>query len=46
MAAKVAHPIHDGPFVGAGSGECRYEDVGYCPNCETKPNFHGAPVKG
>lgn len=46
MAVQVAHPIHDGPFPMSGSGECRYEEVGYCPNCERKPNFHGAPVSG
>jgi rubredoxin len=42
MEAKVAHPIHISP--GAGFGECRYESVGYCPNCERKPDFHGNPV--
>jgi len=46
MGARVAHPVHDGPFPGAGSGECEYETIGYCPNCEKKPDFHGAPVSG
>ena len=44
MAVNVAHPIHDGPFPGSGSGQCDYVEVGYCPNCETKPSFHGAPI--
>ncbi len=46
QAVQVAHPVHDGPFALSGSGECRYETVGYCPNCERKPSFHGAPVSG
>lgn len=41
--AHVAHPIW--VSEGAGFGECQYEDVGYCPNCEKKPNFHGHPVR-
>lgn len=45
MSAQVAHPIHDGPFEGAGGGRCEYESVGYCPNCEKKPDFHGAPIR-
>ncbi len=44
MAVQVAHPIWDGPFPASGSGECSYEEVGYCPNCEKKPNASGAPV--
>jgi rubrerythrin len=43
MAATVAHPIWDGPGA-SGSGECDYESVGYCPNCEKKPGFHGAAI--
>jgi hypothetical protein len=46
MGAQVAHPIHDGPFPLSGSGSCEYETIGYCPNCERKPGFHGAPVSG
>lgn len=46
QAVQVAHPVHDGLFPLSGSGECRYESVGYCPNCEKKPGFHGAPVSG
>jgi hypothetical protein len=42
-AEEVAHPIWDGPFPMSGSGGCEYESVPYCPKCETKPNFHGAP---
>lgn len=45
LAAKVAHPVHDGLFPLSGSGECRYETVPYCPRCEVKPAFHGAPIK-
>ena len=45
QATQVAHAIHDGPFPLSGSGKCEYEDVPYCPKCETKPSFHGAPVK-
>lgn len=44
MAAQVAHPIWDGPFPMSGSGQCHYETVPYCPKCETKPSFHGAPI--
>lgn len=44
MAARVAHPIHDGPFPLSGSGQCEYEVIGYCPNCEKKPSFHGTPI--
>ena len=44
MAAKVAHPIWDGPFPCSGSGQCHYETVPYCPECETAPNFNGAPI--
>ncbi len=44
MGAQVAHPVHDGIFPGSGSGECRYETVPYCPNCEQEPSFHGAPI--
>jgi rubrerythrin len=43
MAATVAHPIWDGPGA-SGSGECDYEKIGYCPNCEKKPGFHGAAI--
>ncbi|MEX0933091.1 MAG: hypothetical protein WDZ77_03280 [Candidatus Pacearchaeota archaeon] len=42
--AKVAHPIHDGPFPLSGSGRCEYEVVPYCPNCEEKPRYHGSPI--
>ncbi|HEY9583158.1 MAG TPA: hypothetical protein VJK09_02510 [Candidatus Paceibacterota bacterium] len=43
LGSKVAHPIWIRGFAG-GSGECEYETVPYCPNCEKKPNFNGAPV--
>lgn len=45
LVAIVAHPIHDGPFPLSGSGKCKYEDVPYCPKCETKPSFHGSPIR-
>lgn len=41
-AENRAHPIHDGPFPLSGSGQCYYEQVPYCPKCETKPAFHGS----
>lgn len=44
LGATVAHPIHIARFGGAGGGECKYEEIGYCPNCERKPDFHGTPV--
>ncbi len=44
MGARVAHPIWDGPFECSGSGQCSYQTVPYCPKCETKPNFSGAPI--
>ena len=43
LGAQVAHPVWVRGFTGGG-GECRYETVPYCPNCETKPNSHGSPV--
>lgn len=43
FGAQVAHPVWIRGFSGGG-GECRYETLPYCPNCEKKPNFHGAPV--
>lgn len=42
--ATVAHPIWDGPFPMSGSGRCHYETIPYCPKCETKPDFRGAPI--
>ncbi len=44
LSQRVAHPIWDGPSPMSGHGECRYEEVPYCPNCERKPNFSGAPI--
>jgi len=44
MSARVAHSIWDDPFRCSGSGRCHYENVPYCPKCETKPDFHGSPV--
>jgi len=46
QAATVAHSIHSRLFPGAGSGEVHNEIVGYCPNCEKKPNFYGTPILG
>lgn len=45
MSATVARPIWDGPFPCSGSGRCQYQDTPYCPNCETKPGFHGSPIR-
>jgi len=44
LAARIAHPIWDGPFAMSGSGRCSYEQVPYCPKCEPKPDFNGSPV--
>jgi hypothetical protein len=44
LAARIAHPIWDGPFPMSGIGRCVYEEVPYCPKCEPKPNSHGSPV--
>ncbi|OGZ33306.1 MAG: hypothetical protein A2174_01005 [Candidatus Portnoybacteria bacterium RBG_13_41_18] len=44
MAARIAHPIWDGPFAMSGSGGCTYEETPYCPKCEQPPNFNGSPV--
>jgi hypothetical protein len=44
LGANVAHPVHFREMPGAGGGDCKYETVPYCPNCEKKPNFNGAPV--
>lgn len=44
QGARVAHPIHDGPFPLSGSGRCHYETVPFCPKCEKEPNFHGSPI--
>lgn len=46
IAAKVAHPIHDGPFPQSGSGKCFYEYVPCCPKCEGAPAYHGTPISG
>ena len=44
MGASVAHPIWDGPFACSGSGQVHTETVPFCPKCEIKPGFHGAPI--
>ncbi len=44
LAARVAHPIWDGPFAFSGSGKCFYKYVPYCPNCEEKPSVNGSPI--
>lgn len=44
QSARVAHPIHDGPAPFSGSGRCRYEDVPYCPQCETPPSSAGSII--
>lgn len=38
----IAHPLHYPDQPGVGKGECRYEQIVYCPNCEEPPNFHGS----
>ena len=43
IGATVAHPIWIQGFAGGG-GECKYDTVPYCPNCEKKPNCQGTPV--
>lgn len=43
-AARVAHPIHDGPTPLSGSGQCSYEDAPFCPKCEKEPDFHGSAI--
>ncbi len=45
LAAKVAHPIWDGPFPMSGSGRCYYETIPYCPKCEKKPDFSSTPIE-
>ena len=44
LGGKVEHPVHLREMPGAGSGECQYETIPYCPNCDKEPNFYGAPV--
>jgi len=44
LAARIAHPVWDGPFAMSGGGRCVYEELPYCPKCEQKPDFHGSPV--
>jgi hypothetical protein len=43
-SARVAHPIHDGPFPLSGFGRCEYEIVPYCPRCETEPSSKGSCI--
>lgn len=43
MGARVAHPLWVKGRPGVGYGECRYSDEPYCPTCEVRPSFHGAP---
>ena len=44
LITPVAHSVHSAEMPGAGMGEVRYTQDPYCPNCEIKPNFHGAPI--
>ena len=44
LGSQVAHPVWIRGFAGGGGDECKHETVPYCPNCEKKPDFHGAPV--
>lgn len=43
-ATTVYHPIWDGPFACSGSGQVHRETIPFCPECETPPNEHGAPI--
>lgn len=45
LGAQVAHSVHIKGMGGAGTGECEYSTVPYCPNCEKKPDFYGTPVE-
>lgn len=40
----VAYPIWDGPFPQNGSGRCLKEKVGYCPNCDPRPEYFGIAI--
>lgn len=44
MAARVHHPIWDGPFPCSGLGRVHVEEVPYCPTCEEKPSSSGSPI--
>ena len=44
MAARIAHPIWDGPFPMSGSGRVHSELVPYCPHCEEQPSYCGSPI--
>lgn len=44
LSVTVAHPIHDGPWPGSGSGRCEYESISYCPRCQQKPSSQGEPI--
>jgi hypothetical protein len=45
MSALVAHSVYCGKDETDGVlHECHYEIAPYCPRCERKPDFHGAPV--
>ena len=45
QGARIAHPIHDGPFPLFGSGRCHTETVPYCPKCEENPDSNGSIIK-
>ena len=45
LAVTVIFSIHDGPFPLSGSGKTVRQQFPYCPNCESKPEFHGLPIK-
>lgn len=44
LFGEVSHPVHMREMPGTGFGECEQESVPYCPNCDHKPNFRGAPI--
>lgn len=44
LTVTVAHPIWVEESGDSGFGECEYEKVLYCPNCEAEPDSHSKPV--
>ncbi len=44
FSVQVSHPVHIVGLDGGGYGDCKYEEVPYCPNCDKKPNPQGVPV--
>lgn len=44
LSVSIYHPIYDGLFPLSGSGDVHIERVPYCPTCEEKPSYRGAPI--